>query len=198
MTVQTSLCLHHPGVSSLPERISNSHCTDLLMPLKGEPRGPGRGGTSSHLQILSRKTKQKKAQHKAVGAINRFSVGFPRHLPSAGSSARTHGRAWLAQAPTKALPWHLAPVQCWEGAKDTPLHSWGALGCLFTGSGGFVESRGRAGKCPELHHQLDGGLGPCYPQRNSGGKNCNPWQGAGSILPRLPCSSNTLLGQKKE
>lgn len=109
-----------------------------------------------------------------MGATSRFSVGFPWHLPPAGSSARTHGRAWLAKAPPKALPWHLAPVQHWEGAKDTPLHSWGALGCLFTGSAGFVESRGRAGKCPELHHQLDGDLGLGHPQRNSGGKIVTP------------------------
>lgn len=46
VTVQTSPSLPHPGISSLPGRISNSHCIGqwFLIPLKREPWGPGRAG----------------------------------------------------------------------------------------------------------------------------------------------------------
>lgn len=69
-----------------------------------------------------------------------------------------------------------------------------ALGCLFTGAGDFVESQVGAGKHPTLHHQPDGGVGPCHPQRNSGGKKRNLGQGAGSIFSSMTGSSNTPLG----
>lgn len=119
--------------------------------------------------------------------------------PMAGSTARVHGGAWLAKA-AEALPWHPAPERCREGGRRTPS-SQDTLGCLFMGVGDFVESQVRAGKRPALHHQPNGGLGLCHPQRNSGGKNCNPWQGAGSIFSSPPGSSNTpppLLKKKKK
>lgn len=88
--------------------------------------------------------------------------------------AGEHSQSPQGCTAAKALPWHPTPGRWWEGAEDTPF--LGCSGCLFTGAGDFVESQAGAGKHPELHHQLDGGLGLCHLQRNSGDKNCNPWQ----------------------
>lgn len=83
-----------------------------------------------------------------MGAINRLSVGFPWHLPSAGGSARAHGTAWLAKAPPKALPW----LQCTagRGPRTSPPILGVLWGVCLQGQVVFVESRGRTGRCPEL------------------------------------------------
>lgn len=57
------------------------------------------------------------------------------------------------------------------------------LGCLHRVVGDFVESQVRAGKRPELHYQLDGGLGLCHLQTNGGGKTVTPGRELGASSP---------------
>lgn len=68
------------------------------------------------------------------------------------------------------------------------------LGCLFMGADDFVESQAGTGKCPVLHHQPEGGLGLCHPEKNSAGKTVSTGRelGASSLAHQVP--SNTPLG----
>lgn len=122
-------------------------------------------------------------------------MGFPWHLPNGWEHSQSP-RGCTAGQGNRSSP--LAPgARAMLGGGQGHPSSQDALGCLFTGVGDFVESQVGAGKHPALHHQPDGGLGLCHPQRNSGGKKCNSWQGAGSIFSSLLGSSNTLLVKKK-
>lgn len=158
---------------------------DKQFPLHGEV--PGRDGKpplspkTLSGKIKKRNKKPQKTKHRAVRAVNRFSVSFPWHLPP-----------WPGAQPEHAgvLGWPRQPrlflgtqrqSDAGRGPRTPPSRD--TLGCLFMGADDFVESQTGTGKRPALHHQPEGGLRLCHPEKNSTEENSKPWQGAGSIFP---------------
>lgn len=105
------------------------------MPLKREPWGPGKSRKASPCKLSREKKKKKKAKCKLVRAVNRFSVGFPWHLPDGWEHSQSPRGCTAAQgsqssplaASTRAMP---------GGGRGHPP-SQDALGCLFTEVGDF-------------------------------------------------------------